>query len=58
MTTRNESSNKRDIEEKQTSSNIFNQPPPKPPRPRQPSPFLQTFNEPGLQIQHVLQAHQ
>ena len=30
----------RDIEEKQTSSNLFNQPPPIPPRPRQPSLFL------------------
>ena len=48
----------RDIEEKQTSSNIFNQPPPLPPRPRQPSLVLQTSNEPGLQIQHVLEAHQ
>ena len=48
----------RDIEGKQTSSNIFNQPPPLPPRPRQPSLFLQTSNEPGLQIQHVLEAHQ
>ena len=48
----------RHIEEKQTSSNIFNQPPPLPPRPRQPSLFLQTSNEPGLQIQHVLEAHQ
>ena len=48
----------RDIEEKQTSSNLFNQPPPIPPRPRQPSMFLQTSNEPGLQIQHVLEAHQ
>ena len=48
----------RDIEEKQTSSNIINQPPPIPPRPRQPSLFLQTPNEPGLQIQHVLEAHQ
>ena len=47
----------RDKEEKQTSSNIFNQPPPLPPRPRQPL-FLQTSNEPGLQIQHVLEAHQ
>ena len=47
-----------DIEEKQTSSNIFNQPPPIPPRPRQPSLFLQTSNEQGLQIQHVLEAHQ
>ena len=44
----------RDIEEKQTSSDIFNQPP----RPRQPSLFLQTSNEPGLQIQHVLEAHE
>ena len=42
-----------DIEEKQTSSNIFNQPPPIPP-----SMFLQTSNEPGLQIQHLLEAHQ
>ena len=48
----------RDIEEKQTSSNFINQPPPIPPRPRQPSLFLQTSNEPGLQIQHVLEAHQ
>ena len=48
----------RDIEEKQTSSNIFNQPPPIAPRPRQPSLFLQISNEPGLQIQHVLEAHQ
>ena len=48
----------RDIEEKQTSSNIINQPPPIPPRPRQPLLFLQTSNEPGLQIQHVLEAHQ
>ena len=48
----------RDIEEKQTSSNIINQPPPIPPQPRQPSLFLQTSNEPGLQIQHVLEAHQ
>ena len=48
----------RDIEEKQTSSNIINQPSPIPPRPRQPSLFLQTSNEPGLQIQHVLEAHQ
>ena len=48
----------RDIEGKQTSSDIFNQPPPLPPRPRQPSLFLQTSNEPGLQIQHVLEAHQ
>ena len=48
----------RDIEEKQTSSNIFNQPPPIPPRPRQPSLLLQTSNEPGLQIQYVLEAHQ
>ena len=47
-----------DIEEKQTSNNIINQPPPIPPRPRQPSLFLQTSNEPGLQIQHVLEAHQ
>ena len=30
-----------DIEKKQTSSNIFNQPPPLPPQPRQPSLFLQ-----------------
>ena len=42
----------------QTSSNIFNPPPPIPPWPRQPSSFLQTSNEPGLQIQHVLEAHQ
>ena len=48
----------RDIEEKQTSSNIINQPPPIPPRPRQPSLFLQTSNEPRLQIQLVLEAHQ
>ena len=48
----------RDIEEKQTSSNVINQPPPKPPRPRKPSLFLQTSNEPGLQIQPVLEAHQ
>ena len=48
----------RDIEEMQTSSNLFNQPPPIPPRPRQSSLFLQTSNEPGLQIQHVLEAHQ
>ena len=48
----------RDIEEKQTSSNFINQPPPIPPRPRQPSLFLQISNEPGLQIQHVLEAHQ
>ena len=48
----------RDIEEKETSSNIINQPPPIPPRPRQLSLFLQTSNEPGLQIQHVLEAHQ
>ena len=48
----------RDIEEKQTSSNFINQPPPIPPRPRQPSLFLQTSNEPGLQFQHVLEAHQ
>ena len=48
----------RDIEEKQTSSNFINQPPPMPPRPRQPSLFLQTSNEPRLQIQHVLEAHQ
>ena len=48
----------RDIEEKQTSSNIFNQAFPLPPRPRRPSMFLQTFNEPGLQIEHVLEAHQ
>ena len=47
-----------DIEEKQTSKNIINQPPPIPPRPRQPSLFLQTSIEPGLQIQHVLEAHQ
>ena len=47
----------RDIEEKQTSSNIIN-PPPIPPRPRQPSLFLQTSNEPALQIQHLLEAHQ
>ena len=47
----------RDIE-KQTISIIINQPPPIPPRPRQPSLFLQTSNEPGLQIQHVLEAHQ
>ena len=47
----------RDIEEKQTSSNIFNQPPQVPPRPRQPSLFLQTSNEPGLQIQHVPESH-
>ena len=47
-----------DIEEKQTGSNIFNQLPPKPPRPRQPSLFLQTPNEPGLQFQHALEAHQ
>ena len=40
----------RDIEEKQTSSNIINQPPPIPTRPRQPSLFLPTSNEPGLQI--------
>ena len=46
----------RDIEEKQTSSNIFNQPPPIPPRPRQPSMLLQPSNEPGLQ--HVLEAYQ
>ena len=46
------------IEEMQTSSNIFNQPPPIPPRPRQPSIFLQTSDEPGLQILHVLEAHQ
>ena len=45
------------IEEKQTSSNIFNQPPPIPSRPRQPSLFLQTSNESGPQIQHVLEAH-
>ena len=38
----------RDIEEKQTSSIIFNQPPPIPPRPRQPSLFLQTSNETGF----------
>ena len=48
----------RDIEEKQTSSNIINQPPPIPPWPRQPSWFLQTSNEQSLQIQHVLEAHQ
>ena len=48
----------RDIEEKQTSSNIINQPPPIPPRPRQPSFCLQTSYEPGLQIQHVLGSHQ
>ena len=48
----------RDLEEKQTSSNIFNQPPLIPPRPKQPSLFLQTSHEPGLQIQHVLEAHQ
>ena len=48
----------RDIEEKQTSSNIINQPPPILPRPRQSSLFLQTSNELGLQIQHVLEAHQ
>ena len=48
----------RDIEEKHTSSNNINQPPPIPPRPKQPSLFLQTSNEPGLQIQHVLEAHQ
>ena len=48
----------RDIEEKPTSSIIFNQPPPIPPRPRQPSMFLQPPNEPGFQIQHVLEAHQ
>ena len=48
----------RAIEEKQTSSNISDKPPPIPPRPRQPSLFLQTSIEPGLQIQHVLEAHQ
>ena len=48
----------RDIEEKQTSSNIFNQLPPIPPGLRQPSLFLQTSNEPGLKNQHVLEAHQ
>ena len=48
----------RDIEEKQTSSNIINQPPQITPRPRQPSLFKQISNEPGLQIQHVLEAHQ
>ena len=48
----------RDIEEKQTSSNKCNQTPPIPPQPRQPSLFLQTSDEPGLQIQHVLEAHQ
>ena len=48
----------RDIEEKQTSSNFINQPPSIPPRPRQPSLFLQTSNKPRLQIQHVLEAHQ
>ena len=48
----------RDVEEKQTSSNIFNQPPPIPPRPRPPSMFLQPSSEPGLQIQHVLETHQ
>ena len=48
----------RDIEEKQTSSNIINQPPPITPRPRQPSLFLQTSNEPGIQIQQVLETHQ
>ena len=44
----------RDIEEKQTSSNIFNQPPRIPPRPRQPSLFLQPSNEPGLQFKMCL----
>ena len=46
-----------EIEEKQISSNIFSQPPPITPRPRQQSLFLQTSNKPGLQIQHVLEAH-
>ena len=41
----------------QTRSNI-NQPPPIPPRQRLPSMFLQPSNQPGLQIQHVLEAHQ
>ena len=48
----------REIEEKQNSSNTFNQAPPIPPQPRQPPLFLQTWNEPGLQIQHGLEAHQ
>ena len=48
----------RDIEEKQTSSNIFNQPPPIPPRPRQPSLVLQPSNETGVHFQHVLETHQ
>ena len=48
----------RDIEEKQTSSIIIDQPPPIPPQPRQPSLLLQTSNEPELQIQHVHEAHQ
>ena len=47
----------RDIEEKPSSSIIFNQPPPISPRPRHPSMFLQPSNEPGFQIQHVLEAH-
>ena len=48
----------RDIEKKPTSCNIFNQPPPIPPRPRQRSMFLQPSNEPGFQNQHVLEVHQ
>ena len=50
--------NQRDTEQKQTSSNIFNQPPSIPPQPGQPSLVLQTSNEPVLQVQHVLEAHQ
>ena len=48
----------RDIEELQTSSNIFNPPHPIPQRPKQPLLFLQTSNEPGNQIQHFLEAHE
>ena len=48
----------RALEEKQTRSNIFNQPPPIPPRPMQPPLFLLPSRKTGPQIQHVLEAHQ